>query len=65
VSHIRVLVCRVDDPATEVMTEVACFDLPMPDIGTLQATTALDDRKRLPRPPATPCSAASSKRNGS
>ena len=27
-SYIRVLICRVDDPASEQMTKVAAFDLP-------------------------------------
>jgi hypothetical protein len=27
-SHIRVLICRVDDPATDEMAELAAFDLP-------------------------------------
>jgi len=27
-SHIRVLICRVDDPATDQMTELAAFELP-------------------------------------
>ncbi len=42
-SHIRVLVCRVDDPASDQMTELAAFDLPAPDLTTLQPTTALDE----------------------
>jgi len=42
-SHIRVLICRVDDPATEQMTEVAAFDLPTPDVAILKPTTTLDD----------------------
>jgi len=42
-SHIRVLICRVDDPTTEQMTELAAFDLPTPDLTTLEPTTALDD----------------------
>jgi hypothetical protein len=42
-SHIRVLVCRVDDPASDQMTELAAFDLPTPDVAALQPTTALDD----------------------
>ena len=27
-SHIRVLICRVDDPTSEPKTELAAFDLP-------------------------------------
>src|SRR3712207_2607705 len=48
-SHIRVLICRVDDPASDQMTELAAFDLPATDVSTLQPETALDalqtDRK--------------------
>jgi hypothetical protein len=42
-SHIRVLICRVDDPTSEQMTELAAFDLPAADVAALQAQTALDD----------------------
>ncbi len=42
-SYIRVLICRVDDPASEQMTELAAFDLPTTDVSTLQPETALDD----------------------
>ncbi len=42
VSHIRVLICRVDDPASEQMTELAAFDLPATDVSALQPETALD-----------------------
>ncbi len=31
-SHIRVLICRVDDTASDQMTELAAFELPAPDI---------------------------------
>jgi hypothetical protein len=41
-SHIRVLICRVDDPASEQMTELAAFDLPATDVSALQPETALD-----------------------
>jgi hypothetical protein len=41
-SHIRVLICRVDDPTSEIMTELAAFDLPAPDVTALQPETALD-----------------------
>jgi hypothetical protein len=43
VSHIRVLVCRVDDPNSDQMTELAAFDLPASDVTALQPDTALDD----------------------
>jgi hypothetical protein len=42
-SHIRVVICRVDNPATDQMTELAAFDLPTPDVATLEPTTALDN----------------------
>ena len=41
-SHIRVLVCRVDDPTSDQMTELAAFDLPATDVAALQPETALD-----------------------
>jgi hypothetical protein len=42
-SHIRVLVCRVDDPTSDQMTELATFDFPAADVSTLQPETALDE----------------------
>ena len=42
-SHIRVLICRVDDPAADQMTELAAFDLPATDVATLRPETALDE----------------------
>ncbi len=42
-SHIRVLICRVDDPASAQMTELAAFDLPAADVSALQPETALDE----------------------
>jgi hypothetical protein len=41
-SHIRILVCRVDDEAPDLLTELAAFDLPEPTAATLAAATALD-----------------------
>ena len=41
-SHIRVLICRVDDPSSDTMTELAAFDLPAPDVTALQPEMALD-----------------------
>ncbi len=41
-SYIRVLLCHVDDPAADHMTELAAFDLPATDVSTLQPETALD-----------------------
>jgi hypothetical protein len=43
VSHIHVLICRVDDPASDQMTAPAAFDLPETDLTTLKPETALDD----------------------
>ena len=40
--HIRVLICRVDDPASDLMTELAAFDLPATDVTALPPETALD-----------------------
>ena len=42
-SHIRVLICRVDDPITDQMIELAAFNLPAADVTTLQPETALDE----------------------
>ncbi len=42
-SHIRVLICRVEDSTSDQMTEIAAFDLPASDPTTLEPTTALDD----------------------
>ncbi len=42
-SHIRVIVCRVDDTASDQMTELAAFDLPATDVAALQPETALDE----------------------
>jgi hypothetical protein len=41
-SHIRVLICRVDAPDTDQMTERAAFGLMTPDVAALQPETALD-----------------------
>ncbi len=42
-SHIRVLICRVDAPASNEMTQLAAFDLPATDVAALQPETALDE----------------------
>ncbi len=42
-SHIRVLICRVDDPTADQMSELAAFDLPAADVSALQPETALDE----------------------
>ncbi len=46
-SHICVLICRVDDPAADQMTELAAFDLPTTDISTLRPETALDELEMM------------------
>jgi hypothetical protein len=40
--HIRILICRVDDPASNHRTELAAFDLPTTDVAALPSETALD-----------------------
>ncbi len=43
-SHLRVLICRVDDEAhPDQMTELHRFDLPAVDPGQMQPETALDE----------------------
>ena len=42
-SHLRVLICRVDDEDLGKMTELASFDVPEADVGQLKAETALDE----------------------
>ncbi len=42
-SHIRVLICRVDDPTSDQMSELAAFDLPTADVSALRPETMLDD----------------------
>jgi len=42
-SHIRVLICRVDDPDTDQITELVAFDFPVADVTALQPETALDE----------------------
>jgi hypothetical protein len=42
-SHIRVLICRLDDPTSDQLTELAAFDRPAADVTALQPATALDD----------------------
>jgi hypothetical protein len=41
--HIRVLICRVDDPASDQMTDLAAFDLPASGVSALQPESALDE----------------------
>ncbi len=41
--HLRVLIVASDDLTTELLSEVAAVDLPLPDLTTLQPATALDE----------------------
>ncbi len=41
-SQIRVLICRVDDPSSARMPELAACDLPATDVSALEPGTALD-----------------------
>jgi hypothetical protein len=43
VRHIRVLICGVDDLTSDLLTELATVELPLPAFTTLQPTTALDE----------------------
>jgi hypothetical protein len=47
ISHIRILICRLDDPASDQITELAAFDLPATHVTTLQPETALDDLETI------------------
>jgi hypothetical protein len=38
-----VLICHVDDPTSDQLTELAAFDLPAADAATLQPDDALDN----------------------
>jgi hypothetical protein len=46
-SHICVLICRVDDPTRDTMTELAAFNLPQADITVLQPETTLDELETI------------------
>ena len=41
-SHIRVLICRVEEDSPEKVIELSHLDLPETDISTLQPQTTLD-----------------------
>jgi hypothetical protein len=41
-SRICILVCRLDDEASDHLTELAAFDLPAPEPAALTTATALD-----------------------
>ncbi len=63
-SHIRVLICRVDDPVSEQMTELAAFDLPATDVSHLQPETALDELETTTQETGNAILLARSKPNG-
>ncbi len=48
-SHICILICQVDDSASDQMTELAVFDLSAPDPTTLRPITALDALESITR----------------
>ena len=41
--HLRVFICGCDDLTADLLTELAAVEVPLPDVTTLQPTTALDD----------------------
>jgi hypothetical protein len=42
-SHLRVIICRVDDESDKQMTELASFDLDEPKVSEMEADRALDE----------------------
>ena len=42
-SHLRVIICRVDDDSDNQMTELASFDLGEPKVSEMEAGKALDE----------------------
>ena len=42
-SHLRVIICRVDDNSDDEMTELASFDLSEPKISEMEADRTLDE----------------------
>lgn len=42
-SHLRVIICRVDDDSEGQMTELASFDLGEPKVSEMEAGKALDE----------------------
>ncbi len=63
-SHIRVLIYRVDDPAADHMTELAAFDLQLLTSTPCSPTQRLMNSKRRPGKLEMPSSVARSKLNG-
>ena len=46
-SHLRVIICRVDDDSDNQMTELAGFDLLEPKISEMEADRALDEMEAI------------------
>ena len=42
-SELCILIGRRDDPASSTLTELASFEMPSPNLSTLQPATTLDD----------------------
>ena len=42
-SHLRVIVCRVEDETSDKMSEIASFDLPNTEINTLCPINTIDE----------------------
>jgi len=42
-SHLRVIICRVDDDSDQQMTELASFDLDEPKVSEMEAERVLDE----------------------
>ena len=40
---LRIVICGGDDVATDLLTELAAVELPLPDVTTLRPATALDE----------------------
>lgn len=45
-SHLRIIICRVEDENKEQMTELASFDLAEEEVTKLKRETALDGLER-------------------
>ena len=40
--HTHILICQTDEQTPDVLTELACFTLPAPDVATIPPETVLD-----------------------
>ena len=63
-SHLRVIICRVDDGSEEQMTELASFDLLEPKVSEMQADRALDEMEATTAKVGHQVLRSCSKRNG-